>query len=62
MTLKKIALFIHGIENGTFTHIATALIRGFKELGVSSCDLVVLNATQEEKSMYPDINIISLDA
>lgn len=62
MKQKKIALFIHGIENGTFTHLASALIRGFNELGVESCDLVVLNATQEEKAMYPDINIISLDA
>ena len=58
---KKVALFIHGIEAGTFTRISTALIRGFKEMGVEECDLVVLNATAEEKAQYPDINVVSLD-
>ncbi len=62
MIPNKVAIFIHGLEVGTFTNIATALIRGFKELGVSYCDLVVLNATNEEKAKYPDINIVSLDA
>lgn len=59
---KKVALFIHGIEAGNFTRISAALIRGFKEIGVVECDLVVLNATAEEKAQYPDINIVSLDA
>lgn len=58
---RKIAIFIHGIESGNFTRISAALIRGFKEMGISDCDLVVLNATEEEKALYPDINIISLD-
>jgi len=58
---KKISLFIHGIESGTFTRISVALIRGFKEMGINNCDLVVLNATEEEKKLHPDINIISLD-
>ncbi len=62
MNPKKVAIFIHSVENGTFTHIATNLIRGFKDLGVTQCDLVVLNATQEEKANFPDINVISLDA
>lgn len=58
---RKIAIFIHGIESGNFTRISAALIRGFKEMGIIDCDLVVLNATEEEKALYPDINIISLD-
>ncbi len=62
MNPKKVAIFIHSVENGTFTHIATNLIRGFKDLGVTQCDLVVLNATEEEKANFPDINVISLDA
>lgn len=58
---KKIALFMHGIEAGVFTRLGAALIRGFKQMGISDCDLVVLNATSEEKSWYPDINIVSLN-
>jgi glycosyltransferase involved in cell wall biosynthesis len=62
MIAKKIAIFTHSIENGTFAHISSSLIQGFKELGVSQCDLVVLNATDEEKANFPDINVISLNA
>lgn len=58
---RRVALFMHGIEAGVFTRLGTALIRGFKEAGINDCDLVVLNATDEEKSWYPDINIVSLD-
>jgi len=61
MIPKKVAIFTHGIEGGTFTNIGTALTRGFKELGVSCCDLVVLNATNEEKAKYPDVNVVSLN-
>lgn len=62
MIPNKVAIFIHGLEVGTFPNIATALIRGFKESGVTYCDLVVLNATNEEKAKYPDINVVSLNA
>jgi len=62
MNPKKIAIFTHSVENGTFANIATSLIRGFNDLGVSECDLVVLNATDEEKANFPNVNIISLDS
>lgn len=61
MKAKKVAIFFHGIEGGTFTNLAITLARGFKELGVS-CDLVVLNASDEEKARYPDVNVVALNA
>ncbi len=59
MKLKKVAIFTHGIKRGPFTRLGTTLARGFQEAGVD-CDLVVLQATEEQKAKYPDINVISL--
>ncbi len=61
--LPKIAIFTHSvnIKDGPFPHIATALSRGLQELGVS-CDVVVLNASDEDKARFPDVTVISLNA
>ncbi|MDB9493414.1 glycosyltransferase [Spirulina major CS-329] len=60
MSIKRLAIFTHGIEGGAFTNLGTTLVRGFTELGYP-CDLVVLRATAEEKARYPDVNVVSLD-
>lgn len=62
MKPSKVAIFTHSLEVGTFSNIASALIRGFQELGIKNCDLVVLNATSEEKSRFPNINVVNLNA
>lgn len=60
MNINKVAILTHDIAGGAFTNLGTSLARGFKELGVS-CDLVVLNASNEEKAPYADINIVTLN-
>lgn len=63
MKPNKIAIFTHSvsIQDGPFTHISTTLARGFQELGVS-CDVVVLNVSDEDKARYPDVNVVGLNA
>lgn len=60
MSCQKLTIFTHGIKRGPFAALGTTLSRGFKDLGYD-CDLVVLNATAEEKQRYPHVNTISLD-
>ena len=59
MKLRKVAIFTHGIEKGPFARLGTTLARGFQESDVN-CDLVVLQATEEQKAQYADLNIITL--
>jgi glycosyltransferase involved in cell wall biosynthesis len=59
MKSLKISILTHDIGGGTFTNLCAALIRGFQELG-AECQLVVLNASEDEIARYPDITIISL--
>ena len=63
MLPRKVAVFTHSvnIKDGPFPHIATALARGLQELGVS-CDVLVLNASDEDKARFPDVSVISLNA
>ena len=61
MSCSKVAILTHDISGGPFKNLATALARGFQELG-TSCDLVILNASDEEKAQYPDVNIVTLNA
>lgn len=63
MLIKRVGIFTHSVnlKDGPFTHISTTLAQGFQELGVD-CDVVVLNATDEDKQRYPNINVISLDS
>ena len=60
MSCKKLAIFTHGIRRGPFAALGTTLSRGFMELGYD-CDLIVLNATAEEKAKYPHVNTISFN-
>ena len=62
MSVKKIAIFTHSVnlKDGPFTHISTTLALGFQELGIA-CDVLVLNATEEDKARYPNINVINLN-
>jgi glycosyltransferase involved in cell wall biosynthesis len=60
MKIPKISILTHDISGGTFTNLCTALVRGFKELGVN-CNLVVLDASPEELARYPDIPITTLN-
>jgi glycosyltransferase involved in cell wall biosynthesis len=60
MSTLKISILTHDIGGGTFTNLCTALVRGWQEIGVE-CNLVVLNASDEEISKYPDIPIVSLN-
>ncbi|PSN16426.1 glycosyltransferase [filamentous cyanobacterium CCT1] len=59
MTPPKLAILTHDISGGTFTNLCTALVRGFQELG-AECQLVVLDASDEELARYPDIPIVTL--
>lgn len=63
MLPNKLAIFTHGInvKDGPFPHICTTLARGFQELGVS-CDLVVLNVSDDDQARYPDVNVVGLNA
>jgi hypothetical protein len=61
MGAQKIAIFTHGIRRGPFARLATTLAKGFAKLGVD-CEVVVLNATEEEKSRYPEVKVHSLNA
>jgi glycosyltransferase involved in cell wall biosynthesis len=60
MSTPRISILTHNISGGTFTNLCMALIRGFQELGVD-CNLVVLNATDQELAKYPDIPIVTLN-
>lgn len=60
MKTLKVSILTHNIGGGTFTNLCMALMRGFRELGVD-CSLVVLNASDEDLSRYPDISIFTLD-
>lgn len=60
MKTPKIAILTHDIGGGTFTNLCTALIRGFQELG-AECQLVVLDASEEELSRFPEIPIVTLN-
>jgi glycosyltransferase involved in cell wall biosynthesis len=60
MKTPKISILTHDISGGTFTNLCTALVRGFRELGVDA-NLVVLYASAEELSRYPDIPIVTLN-
>lgn len=60
MKTPKISILTHDISGGTFTNLCTALVRGFQELGVDA-NLVVLDASTEELTRYPDIPIVTLN-
>jgi glycosyltransferase involved in cell wall biosynthesis len=60
MSRPRISILTHNISGGTFTNLCMALIRGFQELGVD-CNLVVLDATDQELAKYPDIPIVTLN-
>jgi len=60
MTPPKLSILTHDISGGTFTNLCTALVRGFQELG-AECQLVVLDASDEELARYPDIPIVTLN-
>uniref|UniRef100_B8HV96 Glycosyl transferase group 1 n=1 Tax=Cyanothece sp. (strain PCC 7425 / ATCC 29141) TaxID=395961 RepID=B8HV96_CYAP4 len=59
MKALSVSILTHDIGGGTFTNLCTALVRGLQELGVAA-NLVVLSATPEELSRYPDIPIVAL--
>ncbi|MBF2028655.1 MAG: glycosyltransferase [Oscillatoriales cyanobacterium C42_A2020_001] len=59
MKAPSISILTHDISGGTFTNLCTALVRGFRELGVE-CNLVVLDATDEELSQFSDVPIVTL--
>ena len=60
MKTPKVSILTHDISGGTFTNLCTALVRGFQELGFDA-NLVILYASAEELSRYPDIPIVTLD-
>ena len=60
MSTPKVAILTHDISGGTFTNLCTALIRGWQKLGID-CHLVILDASDEEISRFPDIPIVSLN-
>jgi glycosyltransferase involved in cell wall biosynthesis len=60
MRTSKISILTHDISGGTFTNLCPALVRGLRELGVD-CNLVVLDASSEELSQFPDIPIVTLN-
>ncbi|XGV94333.1 MAG: glycosyltransferase (plasmid) [Leptolyngbya sp. BL-A-14] len=60
MKTLRISILTHDIGGGTFTNLCTALVRGFKELGVD-CNLVVLDASPQELAQYSDISITTLN-
>lgn len=60
MKLKKVAIFTHGIKRGPFARLGTTLAIGFQESSVE-CDLVILQATEEQKAKYTDVNVIDLN-
>jgi glycosyltransferase involved in cell wall biosynthesis len=60
MSAPKISILTHDISGGTFTNLCPTLVRGLRELDVD-CNLVVLDATPEELSHFPDIPIVTLN-
>jgi glycosyltransferase involved in cell wall biosynthesis len=61
MDKRKVAILTHDMDGGAFANLAHSLARGFGELGVT-CDIVILNASAENRRRYPDVKIVSLDA
>lgn len=59
MTAPRVSILTHDISGGTFTNLCTALVRGFQEIG-TECNLVVLDATDEELSKFSDVPIVTL--
>jgi glycosyltransferase involved in cell wall biosynthesis len=60
MSTPRISILTHDISGGAFTNLCMALVRGFQELGVD-CNLVILDATDQELAKYPDIPIVTLN-
>ena len=60
MSALRISILTHDIGGGAFTNLCTALVRGFQKLGVD-CNLVILDASDEELAQYPDIPIVTLN-
>jgi glycosyltransferase involved in cell wall biosynthesis len=60
MRTPKISILTHDISGGTFTNLCPALVRGLRELGVD-CNLVILDASPEELSQFPDFPIVVLN-
>ena len=60
MSMPRISILTHDISGGTFTNLCTALVRGFQNLGVD-CNLVVLNASDQELAKFSDIPIVTLN-
>jgi len=58
--MPRISILTHDISGGTFTNLCTALVRGFQNLGVD-CNLVVLNASDQELAKFSDIPIVTLN-
>uniref|UniRef100_A0A832M575 Glycosyltransferase n=1 Tax=Oscillatoriales cyanobacterium SpSt-402 TaxID=2282168 RepID=A0A832M575_9CYAN len=60
MKAPRVSILTHDISGGTFTNLCIALVRGFQELG-TECNLVVLDATDEELSKFSDVPIVTLN-
>lgn len=60
MNMPKISILTHNIAGGVFTNLSSALVRGFKELG-ADCNVVVLNASEEDLSKCGDLPVVSLN-
>jgi len=60
MSTPKISILTHNIGGGVFTNLCTALVRGFRELGVD-CNVVVLNASDEELAKCGDLPVTTLN-
>jgi glycosyltransferase involved in cell wall biosynthesis len=59
MKRLRISILTHDIGGGTFTNLCIALLRGFQELEID-CNLVVIDASEEELSRYSDLPIVTL--
>lgn len=57
MSAFKISILTHDI-GGAFTNLCVSLVRGFQKLGVN-CNLVVLDAIDEDLARYSGIPIIT---
>jgi len=60
MKTPKVSILTHDISGGAFTNLCTALVQGMNELGIDA-NLVLLYASPEELSRYPNIPIVTLN-
>ena len=60
MSTPRISILTHNIGGGVFTNLCSALVRGFKELGVD-CNVVVLNASEQDLAKCGDLPVVSLN-